>query len=328
MAETYLVTGGAGFIGSHIARRLVENGHRVIVVDNILTGNKDNIPSGCKFIYIDLANANHYYKLNGIKPTAVLHIAGQSSGEISFESPINDLEINTKATILLAKWAHSVGCERFLYASSVSVYGDGANNMPMAECGEVLPLSFYGCSKLASENYLTVFSKSFNMKTTCFRLFNVYGPGQNMDNMKQGMVSIYLSYILNMDKLEVKGSMERFRDFIYISDVVDMWVNSINNPQTYNKIFNLGTGYKTTVKYLIDCLLELTGKPDFEVVEITGTPGDSSGSLANMTYLENELGWKPQVSLKNGLKKMIDFYVHSDEWLKDTNNHFVKEIGH
>ena len=93
--------------------------------------------------------------------------------------------------------------------------------------------------------------------------------------------------------------------------MVDIWVNSIDNPKTYNKIFNLGTGCKTTVKDLIDCLLDLTGKPDFEVVEIAGTPGDSPGSLADMTYLEKELGWKPQVSLKKGLQKMVDFCIKS-----------------
>jgi UDP-glucose 4-epimerase len=307
-----MVTGGAGFIGSHIAKKLIKDGYRVIVVDNLLTGYRRNVPQDSDFIYMDLANEGHYYKLKHIRPKAILHLAGQSSGEISFESPTNDLDINTRATILLARWAVSVGCKRFLYASSVSVYGNGVNNMPMAEKGETLPVSFYGCSKLASERYLNILSDAYDLKTTCFRMFNVYGPGQDLKNMKQGMVSIYLSYLLTRNKLIVKGPLERFRDFIYITDVGDMWTESIEDPQTYNKIFNQGSGVKTTVRSLIEHLRNVVGKPKFPVKETRGTPGDSFGSVADMTYVKSQLKWQPKVNLKKGLEKTLDFYTRHE----------------
>lgn len=309
MAVQYLVTGGAGFIGSHIAKRLLEEGNEVVVADNLLTGSMENVPAGAEFIYIDLANDNHYYRLDRFKPKAVLHLAGQSSGEISFESPINDMDINTKATILLCNWSLKQGCKRILYASSVSVYGNGINGRPMAESDMPMPLSFYGCSKLASEKYLSVFGSSYGLKTTAFRIFNTYGPGQNMANMKQGMASIYLSYILNRNRLQVKGSLERFRDFIYIDDVVDMWVGSIDDKRTFNKVLNQGTGTKTTVRELIDILLAETNKPDFPVEEIEGTPGDVFGSVADMSYVSRQLKWEPKTPLREGIKKMVGFYT-------------------
>ncbi|MBI9082644.1 MAG: NAD-dependent epimerase/dehydratase family protein [Desulfobacterales bacterium] len=309
MADTYLVTGGAGFIGSHVANRLLDQGAEVVVADNMLTGDPENVPAGSKFVYIDLANESQYYRLDTCRPKAVLHLAGQSSGEISHESPINDLDINTKATILLAQWAARRECKRFLYTSTVSVYGDGVGGAAMSEQDPPRPKSFYACSKLASENYLKVFGGACGMDATTFRLFNAYGPGQNMDNMKQGMVSIYLAYFLNREKLEVKGSLERYRDFIYVSDIVDLLVACINDARSFGKIFNVGSGCRTRVRELVDIIKAATGKSDFPVVEIAGTPGDAFGSCADIGYVNEILGWTPKISVEEGIRKMVSFYA-------------------
>ena len=310
MAEKFLVTGGAGFIGSHVAKRLLDEGQEVIVADNLLTGCIENVPKGARFIYIDLANDNQYYKLNGLHPKAILHLAGQSSGEISHESPVNDLDINTKATILLGNWARKQNCNRILFASSVSVYGNGITpGKPMSEKDHPQPKSFYGCSKLSSEYYLRVFNQSFGINTTSLRLFNVYGPGQNINNMKQGMVSIYLSYILFRDEIVVKGSLDRFRDLIYVSDVVDVITGIIDDERTFNKIFNVGTGRKTLVRDLIGLILATTGKTDFPVVEADGTPGDAFGSVADTSYIKESTAWRAKVSLGQGIREMVKFYA-------------------
>ncbi|UCE06634.1 MAG: NAD-dependent epimerase/dehydratase family protein [bacterium] len=310
MAEKFLVTGGAGFIGSHISKRLLDEGHEVVIADNLLTGSMENVPEGAKFIYIDLANENHYYKLDWFCPKAILHIAGQSSGEISHESPVSDLDINTKATILLGNWSRKQHCNRILFTSSVSVYGDGvAPGKPMSEIDEPLPKSFYGCSKLSSEYYLRVFNQSYEVNATSFRLFNVYGPGQNMQNMKQGIISIYLSFVLFQECLLVKGSLERYRDFVYISDVVDLMVSSIGDERTFNKIFNVGTGRKVLIRDLIDLILKTTGKSDFPVEVGEGTPGDTFGSIADVSNIKEMLCWEAKVSLEQGITEMVKFYV-------------------
>jgi UDP-glucose 4-epimerase len=307
MGDTYLVTGGAGFIGSHTAKRLLEQGHRVVVADNLLTGDRENVPDRAEFVLIDLADADEYARLNDVRPRAVIHLAGQSSGEISHESPTNDLAINTRATILVGNWARKQGCGRIIFSSSVSVYGDGrVPGEAMSEDDPPFPKSFYGCSKLASEYYLKVFQSSYGINCTSFRLFNVYGPGQNMRNMKQGMVSIYLSFVLNHDSLLVKGSMDRYRDLVYVSDVVDILVGSIDDEHSFGGVFNVGTGRKTTVRELVDLILETTGKLDFPVEQGEGTPGDSFGSVADISYVTKKLGWEPRVSLRKGLKAMVE----------------------
>ena len=309
MADTYLVTGGAGFIGSHLANHLLARGARVVIADNMLTGDSANVPKNAKFVYIDLANENHYYRLDFCRPKAVFHLAGQSSGEISHDSPINDLDINTKATILLANWALGQACRRFLYASSVSVYGDGRPDTAMSEQDMPQPKSFYACSKLASENYLKVFGSAYGMEVTSFRLFNAYGPGQNMANMKQGMVSIYLAYVLHRDTIEVKGSLERYRDFVYVSDIIDLFVRCLDEERSFGEIINVGTGRRTRVRELIDLILQATGRPDFPLEILPGTPGDAFGSYADMSYVKQILGWTPKIQLEEGIKKMVQFYA-------------------
>ncbi len=307
MSDTYLVTGGAGFIGSHTAKRLLDAGHRVVVADNLLTGDKENVPEGAEFMLIDLAERDEYILLDDVKPKAIIHLAGQSSGEISHENPTNDLAINTRATILMGEWACRQGCDRLIYSSSVSVYGDGAApGAPMSEDDPPAPRSFYGCGKLASEHYLKVFQSSYGINCTSFRLFNVYGPGQNMRNMKQGMVSIYLSYVLYRDSLLVKGSMDRYRDLVYISDVVDILVGSIGDERSFGGAFNVGTGRKTTVRELVSLILKVAGKPDFPMEQGEGTPGDSFGSVANVSCAKGKLGWEAKVSLEDGLREMVE----------------------
>jgi UDP-glucose 4-epimerase len=168
------------------------------------------------------------------------------------------------------------------------------------------PLSFYGISKLSSEHYIQHFARD-GLATTCFRMFSVYGPGQNMTNMKQGMVSIFLAYLLRGEEIWVKGSGNRFRDFTYIDDVVKVWCSCLEHEKTFGKIYNLARGEKTCVKDLVHKEIELYGlDPVSYPVKFEGsTPADQFGLYADISQIKRDLGWEPEISLDEGLKKMI-----------------------
>jgi UDP-glucose 4-epimerase len=305
----YLVTGAAGFIGAAIAKKLLSNGNRVVTIDNLSTGNKLAIPEGCEFIYGDCQDPSVYEKISQERYDAVLHIAGQSSGEISFDDPSYDLQTNAEATLHILKFCLRNGCSRVVYASTVSVYGikpDKAVN----ELESLKPESFYGVGKLASEHYLRIY-QNYNVNSTCMRLFNVYGPGQNLKNLRQGMVSIYLSQMLSNNHIHVKGSSERYRDLVYIDDVVDIFIEAIGAVSSYNEIINVGTGVKTTVGDLVNKLVDSYGKNT--TVEYSGaTAGDVHGIYSDNTKLLKIFNRNSMTPLEIGLKNMLD-------WAKEVN---------
>ena len=302
--KKYLVTGAAGFIGSAIARKLLAQGSEVWTIDNLSTGNADNVPPGAVFIKGACQDQDSINQLKHTKFDAILHIAGQSSGEISFEDPVYDLRTNSESTLRLIQYGLAHGCPRFIYASSMSVYGD-VPDQPIAEDYPVKPLSFYGVGKLASEHYLRIY-QSKGLKSTALRFFNVYGHHQNMSNLKQGMVSIYLAQLLKNDQVIVKGTTDRFRDFIFIDDLVNFTVSLIDNEKACNGIFNVGAGCKTTVKELLDKLVRISGIKK-NIVFHPGTPGDQKGIYADITLIQKLFNFKCHYNLDQGLDKMIQW---------------------
>lgn len=303
----FLVTGIAGFIGSAVARRLIREGHSVTGIDNLSTGFAKNIPESINFIEGNCQDEALYQKLKGESFDAIFHIAGQSSGEISFEDPVYDLETNTKSTLLLLDFAKKTKCQRFIYASSMSVYGDNHPNEPLGEDSFCNPLSFYGVGKLASEHYLRIYEQK-GISSTALRLFNVYGPGQNMDNMKQGMVSIFFAMVEKDGHIMVKGCPNRYRDFVYIDDVVECFMLCLERPQSGGKIINVGTGVRTSVASLIDKIRHLSANPS--TVEYVGcTEGDMDGAFADISNAAKYLAYDPTVYLDEGLKKMHSWYT-------------------
>lgn len=302
-----LVTGGAGFIGSHVSRRLLKEGWKVYIVDNLSTGFKDNIPKGTEFSKLDLSRDDFVRNLPDDNLDAVFHLAAQSSGEISFDDPAYDLKTNCLSTVMLLKWCVKKNIKRFMYTSSMSIYGDQIVQ-PVKETAIPLPKSFYGVGKLASEKYLEIYAK-MGIQPTSLRLFNVYGPGQNMKNLRQGMVSIYMAYLLKKEELPIKGSVDRYRDFIYVDDVVGAYMACLDNPLTFNKSYNVATGVRTTVKDLIDELLtafKYDGSK-YPIKHCGATPGDTFGIFADISALKRDTGWAPAVSLSDGLKRMRDW---------------------
>lgn len=307
MKKNCLVTGGAGFIGSHISRRLLEIDYNVVIVDNLSTGKRENIPPEAEFVQLDVARPDFLTQLPNRDYEAVLHLAAQSSGAISAEKPLYDMQANAASTLLLSRWCLERHIPRFLYASSMAIYGD-QQALPVSETADCRPLSYYGVSKLNSEHLLRLASRE-GLSYTGFRMFSVYGPGQNLANLKQGMVSIFLAYVLKEQPIPVKGSFDRFRDFIYIDDVVSAWLKALTDSAATNQIYNLGSGQPTTVRELITSIIQACGHnpATYEVYEDAPTPGDQFGLYADNSQLQHDLNWSPQTSLSAGIATMVDW---------------------
>lgn len=303
----YLITGGAGFIGSAIAHKLIQSGYNVYIIDNLSTGLRSNVPSKAIFIEGDFSNDEVILKLNNIQFDVIFHIGGQSSGEISFENPEYDIKTNTLSTLKLLQYCIKTKSKKIVYASSMSVYGEEKNKERYSEDDIPNPKSFYAIGKYASEQYLRIFNQEYGIEYVILRYFNVYGPGQNFENLKQGMLSIYLKQFLDasFETVLVKGSSDRFRDLIYIDDVVDISIESATNSNFTNQIINIGTGEKTTVGEMLDILRKYS-KKDKKIIISQSTPGDQFGIYSNNKKLLS-LYKKQLTSLGDGVKKTLTF---------------------
>lgn len=306
----YLVTGAAGFIGSALAKRLISGGNKVVTIDNLSTGKIENIPKGCEFIEGNVQDEEIINSLSKYKFDAVFHIAGQSSGEVSFENPVYDFETNAKSTLLLLEFAKQTGINKFIYASSMSTYGDCCNEL-VVEDDVQKPKSFYAVGKLASENYMRIYS-TYGIKCTALRFFNVYGIGQNMDNLKQGMASIYLAMAINDRNIKVKGAKDRFRDFVYIDDVVNACIKAeeLCYQDNYN-VFNICCKRKITVEYIIEVIKSYISGVKVEYCE--GTPGDQFGIYGDNNKANKILNWEPIVTFEEGMDRFIKFAINAKE---------------
>jgi len=299
--DKVLITGVAGFIGSHVASRFLKEGHPVVGVDDLSSGKLANVPSGVEFVQGDLALPATIARIPQ-DCRKILHLAGQSSGEISFDDPIDDLKRNTVSTLNLIRFGIENSVERIVYASSMSVYG-AVEDVPINETHHCLPLSCYGVGKYAAEGYLRVYLSK--LPFVSLRMFNVYGPGQDMSNLRQGMVSIYLAQAITSGRIEVKGSTERFRDFVYIDDVVETWLRAATYPSAIGKTLNVGTGVRTTVAGLLERVCALI--PDCSYYIQGATPGDQSGIYAGVSELKKCLNLDRFTQLDVGLRLFSDW---------------------
>ncbi len=295
-----LITGVAGFIGSKIADQLSKDkNYKIFGIDNLSQGKIENVPTRIDFLKGDLSNSNFLYKFPK-KIDEILHLAGQSSGEKSFDNPILDLNKNTKASLNLINYGIENNVNRILYASSMSVYGN-QKKAKVKEKNILNPLSCYGVSKLAVEKYLDVYKKK--LPYVILRMFNVYGFGQDFNNLKQGMVSIYLAQALKKNEIIVKGSLKRTRDLIYIDDVVKIWIKILKNEKLFNKIYNLGTGKSTSVEKILNEIKNYYKK--VKIIEKDNTPGDQNNIIADVSSLKKDLQYFDFVPFDKGLKKFI-----------------------
>jgi len=305
---TYLVTGAAGFIGAELAKKLLKDGHEVVTIDNLSTGFLEHIPEGVLFIEGNTFDPQIIQRLYAYSFEAIYHFAGQSGGVTCWEDPIYDLNSNVASTLLLLDYAVKSGCKKFIYASSMSVYGD-ENSCPVREDDELKPKSFYGVGKLASEHYMRIYSSEYGIKCTALRFNNTYGPGQNMKNLLQGMASIFIAHAIKDRHIPVFGDKKRYRDFVHVRDVVNacMMAEHGQEKELYN-VYTLATCRKTTCEQLIEIIKE--NLPYEVTVEyMSKTRGDQYGIFCSYEKIYNALGWEPQIKLEDGLKEMIEWAI-------------------
>lgn len=295
--KNILITGGCGFIGSHLAAALVKKKYIIHIIDKN-TKNKIN-DKNITYFRGNIKNAEVFNNFK-YKYDAVFHLAAQASARICEENFREGIESNFVGTINLCNWAKLYRPKKVIFASSMAVYK--SSKYPLNEMEILKPNSIYGKTKFESEKLIKNLKK-YNITAVITRLFNVYGPGQSYKNLKQGMVSIYSYYALFDRKIKVTGSLERYRDLIYISDVIDSYIKLLKSRKSIT--LNIGTGEKTTVAYLLKQICKLTNldfKKDIKI--LSSHSGDVFGTYASTTRLKRIN--RPKIKLIEGLKAVIN----------------------
>lgn len=299
-----LVTGGAGFIGSHLVDRLIQEGHQVVVVDNLATGKKKNIHKDAKFYKLDILSPRLEKIFQKEKPEIVSHHAAQMDVRRSVTDPKFDAENNIMGLLNLLELAVKNGTRRVVFASSGgAIYGD-QQVFPAPEDHQTHPLSPYGISKLCSEHYLYYYQKICGLEYTALRYANVYGPRQDPFG-EAGVVAIFTQKMLKGEQPLINGNGMQTRDYVFVEDVVEANMAVIHNA--VNGFFNVGTGKETSVNQLFRLLLDITGA---QVKEIHGPEkkGEQSRSSLDHQKIHKELDWEPRVSLQEGLMKTVEYF--------------------
>ena len=306
--KNILITGGNGFLGAYLAKKL-ENKYNIYVVDNNKSiGGINYINPNVNFIKSDITNIKLYKKLKKIKFDTVYHLAAQSAGESAYDDPEYDIITNSYGTYLIAKFCSDNNVRKLIYTSTVAVYGN--KHGLIKENASITPDSIYGASKYTGELLLKQVLKKSKVNFTIFRVFNVYGPGENLNFLKKGMVSIYLSYVWKKKPIIVKGSLDRYRDLTFISDTIDALVIARTNKNAKNQTYNLSSGSKIKVRELLTRIKKIFKIPsNYPILVEKNTPGDSFGYHACNKKISKDLKWKPKITLNKGLSEYF-------KWIK------------
>jgi len=303
-----LVTGGAGFIGSHLVRALLDSGDEVVVLDDLSTGKRENLPESqrLRLIVGDVADGVAVARaLAGC--SAFAHLAAVASVERSVREPLLTHRTNLQGSIQLFEEASRQEVRRGLYASSAAVYGD-AKTLPMAENADLRPLTPYAIDKLAGEYYLAHYHRSGKLNATAFRFFNVFGPRQDPSSPYSGVISIFLDRAGRGAPITVFGDGEQTRDFVYVGDVVAALMGALEQQREFREmpVYNVGRGESVTLKELLEVVGRLPGVvAPLQVNHGPAREGDIRHSLANADRLKSTLGWAPRTSLAEGLAAMV-----------------------
>jgi len=308
----FLVTGGAGFIGSHLVDRLIKGGHKVVVIDNLSTGRKENLNPKAKFYKIDICS----YRISQIfkkeKPEVVFHYAAQIDVRKSVKDPVEDAKINILGTLNILENCKKYNIRKVIFASTGgAIYGD-ADIVPTPETYPELPLSPYGIAKLTIEKHLSYYYKVFGLPYVSLRLANVYGPRQNSKG-EAGVVAIFCDKMLSKKQPIINGDGKQTRDFVFVDDVVEANISALKKDKV--GIFNIGTARETDVNTLFKKLRELT---DSKCAKIHGPtlPGEQKRSCLDYSEAKRELGWQPKYSLDKGLKKTVEWFRNKSSFGK------------
>ncbi|HWS98879.1 MAG TPA: SDR family oxidoreductase [Pyrinomonadaceae bacterium] len=307
-----LVTGGAGFIGSHIAQGMASRGARVRVIDDLSTGHRENleeIGGDVDFRQANLADGRSLASaLEDVE--LVFHEAAIPSVPRSVKNPLETHVACVDATFALLNAARERGVRRVVYAASSSAYGDQPT-LPKVEDMRPEPLSPYAAAKLVGEYYCQVFTRVYNLETVCLRYFNVFGPRQDPSSEYSGVVSRFISALLSDERPVIYGDGEQSRDFTYIGDVVEANARAAETKAGVGRVINFARGERTTLNQLLEAVKKITGRADVEAEYREPRKGDVRHSLADITRARELLGYTPQVSLEEGLRHTIDWWKRS-----------------
>lgn len=307
-----LVTGGAGFIGSHLCRRLLADGHAVSVVDNEFNGRRENLPTDVWFAKADVIRPDEVEPAFARGLDAVCHIAGQVSIIRSFSDPVADLRTNVEGTVNVLKLCLKHNVPRLIYASSMTLYGD-SKRVPMLETEPCRPDSYYGITKYAAERYVHSTAErpdlDFDFNVTSLRMYSVYGPGQSYNNPYQGVLGIFSGNLLRGEPITIFGDGEQTRDFVYIDDIVEGWVRALNTPASRGAIINLGSGRSLSINDLAAHVTKAFGHPPggYKIDRKPGRPGEQRAVQADVGLAKSILGWEPKTPFETGLARTIEW---------------------
>lgn len=295
---SFLVNGVAGFIGSAIASALSLKGHRVVGIDNLRNGEKENVPPGVLFVEGSCGDADLYRKLPEEFPyEAIFHVAGFDDKEDV--EPLLLLRENTESTLQLLRFALHNGCSRFIHASSMTVYGK--SDEAVTEDTQERPESAWGVCKLASEHFMRIYEE-LGIRSTSLRLFNVYGPGSGELPVRSDLVGDIMGMMISQGHIHVRGNPNRFRDFVYIDDVVRAFVACLDHGASCGKSINIGGSGKVTVGDLVEKIRALSAVP--VTVEFSKDRRDDfSGLHADPADAAKYLGYEGEISLEEGLAR-------------------------
>ena len=299
-----IITGGSGFLGCKLAEKFLLKGHNVTVLDIHYSkyAFREKILKKTKFIKTNITSLESLKKIN-VKPNSVLlHCAGQPSAALSFKNPEDDLKKNILGMMNIINFAKIKKIRKIIFASTFNVYQENKSTPKLKEISYCDPKSLLSVSKLAAENYLKIYATHLGIKWNILRMFNVYGPGQDPNNPNLGMISIFLNMAKNNPVINVKGSLKRFRDFIYIDDVVDAWYKIALDKKNFNQIYNLGSGSKVTLSYLFKVISKTISRK-IKIKVSKGTPGDFLGCYSDNSKIRRDIKFFPKTNLNVGLKK-------------------------
>jgi len=304
-----LITGGAGFIGSHVVDACIANGHSVTIIDDLSMGRIENINPKAKFVKMDIRDKKVCDVFQQEKLDIVIHQAAQMDVRKSVDDPLFDASVNILGTINLLEDCLGHGIRKFIFASTGgAIYGD-QDYFPADEKHPLRPVSPYGISKLAIEKYLHYYHEVHGLQYISLRYANVYGPRQNPHG-EAGVVAIFTSKLLSGEQPIINGDGKQTRDYVFVDDVVKVNLLSLN----YNAsgIFNIGTGIETDVNQLFAQLCELT---EAKCHEVHGPPkkGEQQRSVLDYSYAKKVFGWEPSISLREGLRRTVEYFRNHQE---------------
>jgi UDP-N-acetylglucosamine/UDP-N-acetyl-alpha-D-glucosaminouronate 4-epimerase len=308
VSKRYLVTGGAGFIGSNIAEALVQRGDRVRILDDFSTGRRENVQAlgAVEVVEGDLRDAVTVRRaVEGVD--GVFHEAALRSVPRSVDDPLSSNQVNVTGTLVLLLACRDAGVRRVVYASSSSVYGDDPA-LPKIETLPTRPISPYAVSKLAAEHYCQTFARLYGLETASLRYFNVFGPRQNPESKYSAVIPRFLAQALAGEPLEVHGDGEQSRDFTYIDNVVAGNLLAMDVPAAAGEVFNIACGTRHSLLAIADAIADFLGRK-LPRTHVAPRAGDVRHTLADIGKAERLLGYRPLVDFATGMRRTCEYFV-------------------